>query len=164
MRKSQINPVFNSGFPTESGWLNLETIAQIEFTSEATDYPVEGALQMGSEKGWRSAFSGTQSIRILFDIPQKLSTIYLLFEEDKQTRTQEFVIRWLPYGTNSFIEIVRQQYTFSPPNTIRELEKYQVVLEKVSILELEIIPDISSTEAFASLKELRIGSSGVLLT
>jgi hypothetical protein len=32
-------------------------------------------------------------------------------------RTQEFVLRWLPEGQQSPREIVRQQYTLSPPAT-----------------------------------------------
>jgi hypothetical protein len=71
-------------------------------------------------------------------------------------RTQEFVLRWSPDGGRSFREIVRQQWNFSPPNSIREREEYQVHLSGVTVLELVIVPDISGGLARASLKSLRL--------
>jgi hypothetical protein len=47
----------------------------------------------------------------------KLKRIRLIFQEDGDERTQEFILRWLPEGGQSYQEIVRQQYTFSPPGT-----------------------------------------------
>jgi hypothetical protein len=38
---------------------------------------------------------------------------------------------------------VRQQWNFSPSNTIREVEAFQVVLSEVTVLELAKVPDIS---------------------
>jgi hypothetical protein len=54
-------------------------------------------------------------------------------------------------------EIVRQQYVFSPPATIQELEDYSVKLSGVIALELQIVPDISGGGAYASLAEMRLG-------
>ncbi len=54
-------------------------------------------------------------------------------------------------------EIVRQQWNFSPPNTVRELEDYRVELSNVAALELIISPDIGEAGAVASLTQLRIG-------
>ena len=51
---------------------------------------------------------------------------------------------------------MRQQWNFSPPNTIREVEDYRVELSQVTILELVIVPDISRGAARASLKSLRL--------
>jgi hypothetical protein len=53
-------------------------------------------------------------------------------------------------------EIVRQQWNFSPPNSIREVEEYQVGISDVTVLELVIVPDISRGSARASLKSLRL--------
>ena len=61
-----------------------------------------------------------------------------------------------PDGGRSFREIVRQQWNFSPPNTIREIEEYQVELSDVTVLELVIVPDRSRGVAHASLKSLRL--------
>ena len=53
-------------------------------------------------------------------------------------------------------EIVRQQWNFSPPASIREVEKYQVDLSGATVLELVIDPDIGGGPARASLKNLRL--------
>src|SRR6266566_3829595 len=71
-------------------------------------------------------------------------------------RTQEFVLRWSPDGGRSFREIVRQQWNFSPLNTIREVEEYRVEICDVTVVELVIVPDISRGAARASLKSLRL--------
>jgi hypothetical protein len=54
-------------------------------------------------------------------------------------------------------EIVRQQWNFSPPETIREVEDYTVALTDVTVLELVVVPDKSGGQAHASLESLRLG-------
>lgn len=133
----------------------LESVAQVEITSEDAAYPIESALA-GEGSGWRASQPGEQVIRLLFDEPVGLKRIYVLFVEDNQSRTQEFVLRWSSDLGRSYREIVRQQYTFSPPVTTREVEDYTVDLRGVSVLELRIVPDIGAGTARASLKELRL--------
>ena len=128
----------------------------VEITSEDKDYPVESAFASGEAQGWRAAEAGTQTIRLVFDQPQRLKRISLVFEEKEIGRTQEFVLRWSADGGNSFREIVRQQWNFSPPETIREVEEYQVELASVTVLELIIVPNVSGGSARASLKSLRL--------
>ncbi len=65
-------------------------------------------------------------------------------------------MRWSGNGGNSFREIVRQQWNFSPPETIREVEDYPVELASVTVLELIIVPNVSGGNARASLKSLRL--------
>ena len=138
------------------GWLNLDHVAVVEVTSEEKEYPVESALVIGETQGWRSADSGSQTIRLIFDEPQRLTRISLVFEETVTERTQEFVLRWSGDGGRSFREIVRQQWNFSPPTTVGENEEYQIELPDVTVLELVIVPDISRGTARASLKSLRL--------
>jgi hypothetical protein len=40
-------------------------------------------------------------IRVLFDKPQKLKRIWLVFEETEIQRTQKFVLRWSADGIHS---------------------------------------------------------------
>ena len=82
--------------------------------------------------------------------------ILLRFDEKEQESTQEFVLRWLPEGQQSPREIVRQQYNFSPSTTNQEIEDYRVNLNGVSVVELEIVPDISEGDAHASLAQIRL--------
>ncbi len=117
---------------------------------------MEAALVSGETRGCVAADSGTQTIRLIFDEPQRLRRISLVFEENEMNRTQEFVLRWSGDGGRSFREIVRQQWNFSPPDTIREVEEYQVELSDVRVLELVIVPNNSGGAARASLKSLRL--------
>jgi hypothetical protein len=130
--------------------------ASVEVTSEDKHYPTEAALVAGEMRGWRAADSGTQTIRLIFDEQQRLRRIALVFEETERARAQEFVLRWSADDRHSFREIVRQQWNFSPPNTVREVEEYHVELSSVTVLELVIVPDIGRGAARASLKSLRV--------
>ena len=156
MRKSQITQIPQSAQPRDQAWVDVDRIASVEVTSEESDYPVESALLLEGKRGWRAANSGTQTIRLIFDEPQKLRRMLLVFEDTKNSRTQEFVIRWSPDIECSFREIVRQQWNFSPPDSVRETEDYVVELSEVKVLELMIVPDKSGGEVRASLVSLRL--------
>jgi hypothetical protein len=136
-------------------WLNLDALAQVEVTSEDAARPIESGLLPGSESGWRAAQSGPQTVRLVFNQPQRIKRIHLEFHEDELERTQQFVLRWSSNGGQSYREIVRQQYNFSPPDTTREREEYHVDLEGVTTLELNIVPNISGGASRASLAQLR---------
>ncbi len=156
MRKRVIGEGSQMFTPAEGIWLDLESLASVEVTSEDEAHPVESALAEGGGAGWRAARPGRQVIRLLFDEPQSLKRVRLLFEEESRGRTQEFALRWSPDGEQTYREVVRQQYTFSPPGTTREAEEYRVDLDGVTALELRIIPDIDGGDARASLKQLRL--------
>jgi hypothetical protein len=156
MRKHLITAVPQVGPPTDQNWLDLGSVATVEVTSETKDHPVESALLMSETGGWRAAQPGTQIIRLLFDQPLRVKRISLVFEETENTRTQEFVLRWSSDLGRSFREIVRQQWNFSPPATVQEVENYSVELSDVTVMELEIVPDKSGGEARASLASLRL--------
>ena len=102
MRKRLITPTQENIRIRGEGWLDVERAAVVEVTSEDKDFPVETAFVSGDARGWRAAAPGTQTIRLIFDQPQKLRCISLVFEENETGRTQEFVLRWSPAGGNSF--------------------------------------------------------------
>ena len=156
MRKRIINQGPQDVSPTNPQWLNVETLAQVEVTSEDAAHPIESALIPGAGSGWRAARPGQQTIRLLLDEPQRIRHLHLVFQEDDHERTQQFVLRWSSDGGQSYREIVRQQYNFSPPGATSECEDYIVDLDGVTALELNIIPDISGGTACASLAQLRL--------
>ncbi len=157
MRKQIITQGSQKSLNPEPDWLDLERLAQVEVTSEEAAHPVESALLPGTEVGWRAAQSGEQTIRLLFDEPQRIRRIRLLFREEVGgERTQELVLSWSPGGGQPYRDIVRQQYNFSPPDVTSEVEDYLVALDGVRALELVIIPDISGGHACASLEQLRL--------
>jgi hypothetical protein len=131
--------------------LDVEQLAQVEMTSEDPSHPIETALRLGAGPGWQAAAPGKQTIRLLFDAPLRVRQIRLVFQEEQHARTQEFVLRWSPDGGQSYQQIARQQYTFSPPGTTQEVEDYTIEVDGVTVLELQIIPDISGGAAVASL-------------
>lgn len=156
MRKRLISQTLPSpGLPAEE-WLEVDRIASVEVTSEENGYPIESALLRGEKQGWRAASAGPQVIRLIFDEPQKLKRIRLVFEDAESTRAQEFVLRWSSDTERSFREIVRQQWNFSQPNAVRETEEYAVEIPGVKTLELVIVPDIKGGEVRASLRNLRL--------
>jgi hypothetical protein len=156
MRKRVISAIPQDRVPFDRGGLDLANLGMVEVTSEDQAYPIECALQLGETRGWLAAEPGPQIIRLLFDQPQRLKRIRLVFAEPETQRTQEFVLRWSPDHGRSFREIVRQQWNFSPPTTVRETEDYTVDLSDVTVLELRILPDQSGGKARASLKSLRL--------
>jgi hypothetical protein len=156
MLKRIIDHEPNNVVPVDQGWLDLQSMTRVEVTSENAANPIEAALGLGAGVGWRAAQPGEQTIRLLFDESCNVRRIQLLFHEDQQARTQEFVLRWSPDGGQSYREVVRQQYNFSPSGVTRESEDYAVDLANVTALELRIVPDISGGDARASLVQLRI--------
>ena len=116
-------------------------------------HPIESALRPDGRESWRAAEPGAQTLRLRFDDPQRLERIRLVFEERDVARTQEFVLRWSGDDGRTYRDIVRQQYTFSPPDTVREVEDYTVQLEGVTTVELHIIPNIGGGIAWASLAQ-----------
>ena len=156
MRKRIIAPVQQETAPCDQDWLNVERLAEVEVTSEDAAHPIESALLPLGTAGWRAAGPGKQTIRLLFSQPQRLRRIWLRFEESGVERTQEYVLRWSADGGQSFREIVRQQWNFSPQGASSQTQDHHVELPAVSVLELSIIPDISGGTALASLAQLRL--------
>ena len=156
MRKRLIGPE-----PTEKGsgaeaFLDLERLARVEVTSEDPAHPIESALVPGHGEGWRAAGPGPQKVRLLFDEPQRIRRVHLVFEEPHVERTQEFALSWVRSGAAP-AALVRQQYTFSPGGATREVEDYAFDLEGATALELEIVPNMGGGGARASLVSFRVG-------
>jgi hypothetical protein len=155
MRKRVVGLVpKDSPFP-DRDWLDLERLAHVEVTSEDPTHPIESALVPGAESGWRAAQPGRQTIRLIFDRPQALRRIWLLFIEPDVARTQEFVLSWSPDDGRSFKDILRQQWNFNP-GAIQEVEDYEVELSEVTQLDLSIVPDQGAGEARATLARWRL--------
>ena len=155
MRKHIVKRERNS-LPLDKPWLDLESLAQVEVSSEEAEHPIEAALLPGASSGWRAAAPGQQVVRLMFDKPQNLRLIHLVFDEHEQERLQEYTLRWCSSVGQPYREIVRQQYNFSPPTTSREIEDYKVNLDSCAELELSIVPDLRGSAAHASIAEFRL--------
>ena len=135
-------------------WPSLEESVEVEVTSEDPESPIEHALLDQETGGWRAAVPGSQTISLVWPETRRITRIRLVYEEHSRERTQEFVLR--AYTIDGQHEIVRQQFTFSPPGTTVEREEYATDLDAVSRLELVIIPAIDGGNAVATLREWRI--------
>ena len=154
MRKRIITQGTQDVILPDQNWLDLESLAEVELTSEDASHPIEAALKPGDGVGWRALEPGKQTVRLLFYKPLRVRRIRLVFKGDGQDRTHEFVLRWSSDGGQSFREIVRQQYNFSPPDNTLEIEEYAVDLDGLTTLEVTIVPDISGGVARASFAQL----------
>jgi len=156
MRKRIIKLDKKQTVDSDQQWLDVEKIAEVEVSSEDEAFPIESALLPGKDSGWRASCPGKQIIRLIFDNPQRLQWVRLNFEEFEIERTQEYVLRWSNDSGQSYFEIIRQQWNFSPEGSTSEIEDYHLDLLAVSMLELSINPDVSESNSIASLKELRL--------
>ncbi|MBU1239465.1 carbohydrate-binding protein [Myxococcota bacterium] len=155
MRKQIVDSNISTSAEANGPWLDIDALARVEITSEESTHPIEAALIPGDQSGWRAAFPGEQTIKLLFDAPQLIQRIWLQFEETQVERTQEFLLRWSADKGETFREIMRQQWNFSPAGSTQQKEELHVELHLVTVLELTIIPNISGG-GIASLKTLRI--------
>lgn len=142
----------------DKDWLDLESIAGVQITSEDPAFPIENALSLNPELnllGWRAATLGPQTIALVFTVPTHLRRIFAKFMEHATERTQQFVLRYSS-AKETDREIVRQQWNFSPSGSSQEIEDYTVDLASVTRLELVIDPDCGRGQCRATLNALRL--------
>ena len=157
MRKQVIAQEPRRVSPAEGSFLDLERLARVEITSEDSDHPIESALVAGSGDGWRAAEPGPQTVRVLFDEPQRIRRVHLVFEENPRRENPGVRAVVDPRGREAAGPfLVRQQYTFSPGGSTREVEDYTFDLHGATALELEIVPDIGGGGTHASLVSLQL--------
>ena len=136
-------------------WVDLESLASVELTSEDAAHPFENALEEGNGKQWMASAPGPQTIRLVFDKPQRVTQVRLVFREEIHTRTQEFAL-FATSANGLRSEVVRQQWSFSPEGSTFEAEEYAADLPELLALELQIDPGRHDRSAVASLSFLGI--------
>jgi WXXGXW repeat (2 copies) len=57
MRKRQISPTPPGAAPSGQAWLDVDSTAFVEVTSEENEYPIESALLGAEDRGWRASRS-----------------------------------------------------------------------------------------------------------
>jgi hypothetical protein len=85
MRKRIINQSSKESSSPDQDWLDLGRLARVEITSEDAGHPVESALTADGGPGWLAGEPGEQTIRLLFDEPQALRKIQLVFEDESRS-------------------------------------------------------------------------------
>jgi hypothetical protein len=148
--------VFSIRRPEEK---EIAEIATVWVTSEAADNPIECAFDQRRGSGgsrWLAADPGEQRLILAFDHPQTLRAITVEVEEPEVSRTQELQVAVSTDGGQTFQELRRQEYTFSPPGTTFEREEWAVTLDGVTHLQVVIIPDKGGKPCRATLTTLAL--------
>ena len=136
----------------------MDKAASVEVSSEDENYPIESALLGDEKRGWCAAEPGVRRYGS-FSTARKGSDVFSWpSKKAKSLRTQEFVLRWSSHLGQPFREIVRQQWNFSSPGGIHEIEDYAVDLFDVGVLELISVPDKGGGETLASLVKMRLAA------
>lgn len=139
--------------------LNIDAIATALVTSETPDHPIEHAFDDRRGPGgtfWLAGVDGEQTVTLVFDTPQAVRGVHLEIEEREVSRTQELQLAISQDGGQTYREILRQEYNFSPPGTVFEREDWTLVADGVTHLRLWIKPDKSGRPCRASLTSLAI--------
>lgn len=155
MQKSILSLNTEHAGPSSDQWLNLEELASVEVSSEDPLYPFEDALHGATRSGWKAAEPGPQVIRLIFDEPRSIRQIRLEFRENGPERVQEFAL-YATTANQARKEILRQQWTFSPGGSTREIEDYRVELADVTAIELQIDPGCHDKQRTASLQSIAL--------
>ena len=137
--------------------MDVDSIATVMVTSELAAHPVENAFDgqrgPGSSR-WVSETGGEQTLKLAFDAPQTIRSVGLEIEETGENRTQELQLAVSCDGENSWRELVRQEFNFSPTGSTFEREEWSINAEGVTHLRLQIKPDKGGRPCRASVTSL----------
>lgn len=141
------------------GEMDIAAIATVLVTSEAADYPIDNIFDGRRGPGgscWVAEEPGEQVLILAFDTPQTIRKISLEVEEQEVNRTQELQLSVSSDGGQTYRELLRQEYNFSPPGTTFEREEWSVTVEGATHLRLWIKPDKEGKPCRATLTSLAL--------
>ena len=138
---------------------DIASIATVLVTSEDPDHPIDhvfdGQRGLGASR-WIAAQPGEQTLILAFDAPQMIRKVLVEIEEPNISRTQEMDVSVSNDGGQTYRELVRQEYTFSPPDTSLEREEWSIAADGVSHLRLRIKPEKGGKACRATLSTLAL--------
>jgi hypothetical protein len=139
------------------GEIDVAARATVQVTSESTEHPVEHAFDNRRGPGgtrWEAGGPGEQAVILAFDAPQTIRQVLLEVEETEVARTQELQLAVSHDGAQTYRELLRQEYNFSPPGTTFEREDWAVTAEGVTHLRLRMKPDKGGKPCRATITSL----------
>jgi len=137
---------------------DIEALATVFVTSEASDHPVERLFDASGGPGgtrWVAGADGEQTLTLAFDTPQTIREVSVEAEERDLSRTQVLCVSFSEDGGRTFRERVRQEFTFSPGTTF-EREVWSMPAAEVTHLRVTVKPDKGNAPGRASLTSLTI--------
>lgn len=142
-------------FPRQE--LDVATLATVTLSSETSEFPIDNVFDHHAGPGgtrWVAAECGEQIVTVAFDTPQLLQGILLEVEEREVERTQELTIALSADAGQTYRELLRQEYTFSPAGATFEHEEWTVPVQEVTHIRLGITPDKGGHPCRATLTTL----------
>jgi hypothetical protein len=124
--------------------MDIAATATVQVTSEDPTHPIEHVFDNRRGPGgsrWVAAEPGEQTLILAFDTPQIILQTILEVEEPEVSRTQELQLSVSHDGGQTYRELRRQEYNFSPPGTTFEREDWAVTAGRVTHLQLWMKPD-----------------------
>ena len=159
MLRKQIINVSPSTPAPQAGRIDVAAVATVLVTSEDPDHPVDHAFDALAGAGgtrWVAGEPGEQVLILAFDAPQAIRRVVLEVEEREVARTQELQLAVSEDGGQTYRELLRQEYNFSPPGTTFEREDWAVAAEGVTHLRLVIKPDKGGKPCRATITTLAL--------
>ena len=158
LRKQILNvpPKPQSPMPGE---IDVAAVATVLVTSDGPDHPVDHAFDDRRGPGgsrWVAGETGEQTVILAFDAPQAIRRVVLEVEEQEVARTQEVQLAVSVDGGQTYRELGRQEYNFSPPGTTFEREDWAVTADGVTHLRLRIKPDKGGKPCRATITSLAL--------
>jgi hypothetical protein len=146
----------------QPGEMDIAAIATVQVTSEDPAHPIEHVFDNRRGPGgsrWIAAEPGEQTLILVFDTPQSIHQALVEVEEPEVSRTQELWLSVSHDGGQTYRELRRQEYNFSPPGTTFEREDWVVMAEGVTHLQLWMKPDKGGKPCRATLTSLVLKSA-----
>ena len=154
LRKQLLQPRESHG---SGGAISIADTATVLVTSELPDHPIDhicdGQRGPGSTR-WVAEQSGDQTVVLAFDTAQNIDTVSLEIEETEISRTQELTLATSRDGGETYREVLRQEFNFSPSGTTFEHEEWRLAAEGITNLRVWIRPDKGGKPCRASMTSL----------
>ena len=141
------------------GEKDMVAVATVLVTSEDPNHPIDNIFDDHRGAGgsrWVAAEPGEQKVILAFDAPQDIHKVSLEVEEKEVQRTQELTLSISGDGGQTYRELLRQEYNFSPPATTFELEEWSTHSEGVTHLQLFVKPDKGGKACRATITSLAL--------
>lgn len=141
----------------EESEIPVASIATVFVTSEDPDHPIEHAFD--SQRGprgtrWVAEKTGDQTVIVAFDTPQHIGRVRLEVEERELSRTQELQLSVSTDGGETYREVCRQEFNFSPTGATFEREEWALSEATATHVKVWIRPDKGGGPCRATLTSL----------
>ncbi|QDV35650.1 hypothetical protein [Tautonia plasticadhaerens] len=158
LRKQIIKPQSEPPAP-KPGEIDIAAVATVLVTSEDPGHPIDLAFDEHRGPGgtrWVAGEPGEQAVILAFDSPHAIRRVVLEVEEPEVARTQELQLAASTDGGQTYRELLRQEFNFSPQGSTFEREDWAVQAEGVTHLRLAIKPDKGGTPYRATITSLAL--------